>query len=930
MRTDRVLAHTAIFLLLLAITASQDLIVFGSGSRGGDSNALIGLEQERARETWVSVGPSPIENCGTGSKDLCSGRVTSIAIDPNNARIIYIGGAQGGVWKSTNGGLGWIPIMHDEPSLAVGAIAIAPNGDIYVGTGEGNNSGQSYYGAGVLKSTDGGKTWVQVAARTFGRSTFTKIAVNPRAPNMIIASTNTGRTYSSTGGSFVDPLVPLGVYVSRDGGNSWTRTLTARIEASDLVLDSETPSTVYAAADGAVYISTDSGSTWKGPLGGGLPDPNKAGRINLGISASSHLMVVAAIEDKSVEPNQGRLYRTIDGGASWSLIPTPPSPRESSTGFCGDQCWYDIFIAVDPTDPRILYLGGLDLFRTTDGGNNWTDLGGYAGFIHEDQHAFAFSPTSHSTIYVGNDGGVWSSNNGNTCAPASCWINLNAGLSLTQFQSLAAHPTDKNIFFGGTQDNGTPMHTGTSPIWRRLRGGDGGWTAFDRKNPLVMYHSFQRIAPTRSDDGGRTWVPIATGLDTKDKGLFYIPMAMDPTSPTTLYLGTYRLYKTASRGDNWFLPSPGLSFSSSGGCGTTQDCIAVISVAPSNGQYLYVATTTGKLFVSKDGGQNFAENDNGLPRRRATKIAIDHANPENAFVTVTGFGGGHVFSTANAGDSWSDISSNLPDIPATSIAIDPTGKILFVGNDFGVYFSLDQGAHWDVLGTGLPRVAVFELVFAADLTLLAATHGRGVWRTNLAAITTEPVDVGLTVDGRFYIGPQLPLTFELGSTHRLQVSAMVPGGPGVRYVFLQWSDGSKELVRTITFTTPLSLTAIFQTQYELLVISDFGSPQGQGWYDAGIQATFSITSPQPSPGVLGLLGGKAIFQGWSGNSTATTLTASILMDAPKTVRAIWMVDNTQPYLILVGLIAAIAVVIVIVAKRRRRSPAPSAATQQEA
>jgi photosystem II stability/assembly factor-like uncharacterized protein len=893
-------------------------------------SAQVKVEQVQSG-SWASLGPSSLQDCGTGSPvDLCSGRVTAIAIDPNHPEIIYVGGAQGGVWKSTDNGTTWSPLMDEltDGSLAVGSIAIAPNGDIYVGTGEGNNSGDSYYGAGILKSADGGKTWVRLGASTFGRSAFTKLLVNPTL-GKILASTNSGQTSSSTASMPVDPGVPIGVYVSLDGGNTWALTLNATYEASDLVLDPSGSSIVYAAVDGGIYLSKDGGLNWTGAVGGGLPSPQNVGRINLGISASSHLTVFAAIEDISSDPSQGWLYSTSDGGSSWWLVNPPRTPRRQG-GFCADQCDYDMFVAVDPTDPNTIYLGGLDLYRTTDGGNTWTDLGGYAGYIHPDQHAFAFSPVSHTMIYLGNDGGVWSASNANTCSPESCWTNLNLGLGLLQFQSVAAHPTDKTIFLGGTQDNGALLHEGASSVWTEVTGGDGGWVAFDPNDPLTIYHAFPwpEGGLERSGDGGSNWILITdttNGVDTNDKALFYVPVAMDPTSSSTLYLGTFRLYKTTNKGNIWVLPSPGLSFSPSGGCSVSkkEDCISAIAVGPSNGQYVYVGTNTGKLFVSTDGGSNFRRIDQGLPNIPITRIALDPIVPTKVYVTFSGFGTGHVFFTANMGLSWSDISSNLPDLPTNVIILGSGGKRIYVGTDRGVYTSTDDGHSWIVLSGGLPPVPVVDLAFAADGKLVAATHGRGVWVYTtkiLVTLAEEPAGVSVTIDGVEYTSQELLANifeWENGTTHTMQVTATILGSPGVRYVFQHWTDGSRDLSRSITVRKHGDYSALYNTQYELKVISDFGNPQGSGWYDAGSKATFSVTSPSPEPGLLGVLGGKIIFQGWTGYVVASSPTSTIVMNGPKTVQAIWRTDNSQAYITLAMLIAAAAAAMVLQLRRRK-------------
>jgi photosystem II stability/assembly factor-like uncharacterized protein len=904
-----------------------------------------GQESIRQVQTgsWAPFGPASLQPCGTGSPvDLCSGRVTSIALDPNHPGTIFVGAAQGGVWKSTDNGSRWVPLTDGvvDASLAVGSIAIAPNGDIYVGTGEGNNSGDSYYGAGVLKSTDGGKTWVRLGASTFGKSAFTKLIISPRG-DIILAATNTGHTSSSTVGKRVDPGVPLGVYVSTDGGNTWSLTLVAKNQTSDVIFDPVDSAVEYAAVDGGVYVSKNSGLTWTGPLAGGLPFPKDNGRINLGVSASSHLTVFAAIEDISRTPSRGALYQSINGGASWSSVNLPRTPR-SQGGFCGDQCDYDMYVAVDPTDTNTVYLGGLDLYRTTDGAASWIDLGGYAGFIHPDQHAFAFDPASHSAIYVGNDGGVWSSRQGNTCSPDSCWTNLNSGLSTVQFQSVATHPTDKNTLLGGTQDNGALLHQGASSVWTQVESGDGGWVAFDPKNPLTMFDALPWTGGgvERSDDGGSKWISITdptNGVNTKDKALFYVPLAMDPTSSKTLYLGTYRLYKTTSKGNVWFFPNPGLSFSSTGACSISkrEDCISAISVAPSNGQDVYVGTNTGKFFVSNDGGNSFAERSQGLPGRPLTKIAIDANVPTKVFVTYSDFGTGHVFLTTDSGVSWTDISSNLPDVPTQTILLGAGGKTIYVGTDKGVYFSTDNGQVWSFLGGGLPRVVVVDLALTVDGKLVAATHGRGVWVYTTKILVTfvnEPADATLTIDGTSYSGQQLgSIIFEWdkGSTHTLQVSASIPSSPGVRYGFLGWADGSKDLSRMLTATEHGDYSALFRTQYELTVISDFGYPQGDGWYDAGSTATFAVTSPVPEPGLLGLLGGSVTFRGWTGSISSASATATIVMDEPKTVQASWVTDNSRPYAILIAVLAAVTVTVILLVRRRRSSVSMSSSSLTE-
>jgi photosystem II stability/assembly factor-like uncharacterized protein len=662
---------------------------------------------------WVSKGPSPVRLCNAVGL-ICSGRVTAIGLDPAHNGTVYLGAAAGGIWKSTDGGSNWVPVSDNQPSLAIGSLAVDPSGTVYAGTGEGDFLG--YYGQGVLRSTDGGNSWVRLGAPTFARSSFSGIIVNPLSPNILFASTNLGKAISTTGSFGVAAGVPLGVYVSMDRGSTWNRTLTSNgVGAVDIALDPVVPSTAYATMDGGIYKTVNNGTTWTGPLGNGLPPASQVSPLQdyVVVSASSHLTVYGDLFN--LTSGFSNIFKSTDGGISWSEVSTP-------TGNCASTWTF----AVDPTNSNTLYEGANDLCRSTDGGVTWTDIGGYSGYIHNDQHAIGISPFSHSAIYVGNDGGIWFAKNGDTCSAASCWTNLNAGLTTNLFYSLAANPTNSTDFFGGTQDTGTVRHSNSSTIWPEMFDSDGGVTAYDVNNPATMYGAIFGPHPLRSDDSGHTWNSITNGINVGDPGNFIVPITMDLSTPTTLYLGTYRFYKTVNRGDNWTLPSPGLTLPNG-------DLISAIGVARSNGQDVYFGTNQGRLYASTNGGLNFTEKDAGLPSRYPdsrflTKIAIDPLNALKVFVTysIGAAAGKHVFSTTNGGNTWTDITSNLPDVAANSIALDSVGTI-YVGTDIGAYMSTNSGSSWSTLGTGLPHADVVDLLFAADGTLLAATYGRGVW-----------------------------------------------------------------------------------------------------------------------------------------------------------------------------------------------------------
>ena len=706
--------------------------------------------------SWISVGPSPID---AGGGSFYSGRVSALASDPIHSGTIYLGAAQGGVWKSTNSGTSWSPLTDNQVSLATGSIAVDSSGNVYVGTGEGNLSCDSYYGAGILKSTDGGVTWTRLGASTFGASTITKIVINATNPNIILASTNRGVTGSSTNAcTFVSLGSSLGIYRSTDGGVNWTLQKTSLGGIYDMVSNPTNTQIIYAGdnlgnGSSAIFKSTDGGISWNT-----LSLPIKTyGRIALGITAQPQVTVFAAVQNQT----DAVLYKTIDGGSNWTLINVPIGPFGGS--FCYPQCWYDIFVAPDPTTANTLYLGGLNLYRSTNGGASWTDMGGYSGNIHPDQHALAFDPTSHSHIYSGNDGGIWSATSGDTCTPSSCWTQKNTGLTITQFQSIAAHPSVGGTYFGGTQDNGSPEHT-SSTTWTQLIGGDGGWSAFDPINPSTMYHTFFNISPQRSVDGGSNWIDITTSINMSDSASFYIPMSIDVTNPSILYLGTDHLYKTINKGDSWSLT--GLSVSS---------IFSAIKIAPSDDNFVYTGTSDGQFYASTNGGTSFTEHDTGLPSVFLTQIAVDPTNPQKVYATFSGTGGSHVFVSSNAGTTWTNITSDLPNTPTNTILV-KNGNI-FVGTDIGPFVSTNDGTNWVTLGTGFPTVSIFDMAITADGKLLTATHGRGAWTldvTNLPScvpltspsdiITTCTLSSNTTVPGDVIVESGVTLTIPNGVT----------------------------------------------------------------------------------------------------------------------------------------------------------------------
>lgn len=692
---------------------------------------------------WQSLGPRPIQGNNTG-------RVAALALHPSNSQILYVGGAQGGIWKSTDAGATWVPLGDAQCSLAVGSITIDPVDPniVYVGTGEENFSGDSYYGCGILRSTDGGATWA-----TLGQSVFQTTSGGARVGKVLIDPATAGSTSTT-----LYAATSFGLYKSTDGGTTWTQVLYRGYGyVNDVVMPGTTGNPIFAAAAGpfanagnGLYKSLDQGASWT-LVGGGLPTSN-VGRIAITVSPADHDVMWVSVENPA-NGNLTGLYRTNDGGTTWTQM--------SANGVnCSAQCWYAMVLTASPTDTSTVYFSGLSLYRSTDRGATFADV---AGPVHVDHHAMSFDPQAPTTLYVGTDGGISRSLNS-----GATWASVNANLALTQFYGgLSLHPSSGGIL-GGTQDNGTVEYTG-STTWNAVLGGDGGFTAINPADPNIAYAETQWSAGSGYSGPRRRTSPnvgfsLATaGIGLGDNALFIPPIAIDPVHPSFLYFGTSTLYRTRNGGDLWTAFGSGM-FPRGGN-------VSAIGVAPSDTNVVYVGSSKGDLAVTTDGGATWRPITTGLPSRYITSIIVNRANPAIAYVTLSGFGTGHVWRTTNTGASWSDISANLPNIPVNAFALIPGGEFV-IATDLGVFRSTDAGGSWTAASTGLPNVAVFDVQYnLATTTLAAATHGRGLWT---ATLTPTLVANQLILDSA-------PASFASGATvGALSVSLREVSGTTVR------------------------------------------------------------------------------------------------------------------------------------------------------
>jgi photosystem II stability/assembly factor-like uncharacterized protein len=680
--------------------------------------------------SWIEKGPTNI-----------GGRITGIALDPTNPNLIYAGAADGGMMKSTDGGGTWAMLTDDLPSLSVGDVAIDPSNPnvVYAGMGEANLAGDNYDGDGLYRTTDAGATWTNLGlgqTRRIGR-----VAVHPTNGSVIFVAGAGGQFHADSA---------RGVYRTTNGGTTWTKVLyiSDSTSAIDLRIDPRRPDTVYAAmwermrsptrrkAGGqtsGIYRSTDLGSTWT-QLTNGLPTGRNVGRMGLAISRSNPDILYALYADSTGYLNG--VYKTTNAGTSWSRTSGQPSSSlYSSYG------WYFGQIRVSPTDPNLVFVLGVPLYRTTNGGTSWSDA---SGSMHVDHHALEFDLGSSSHIVNGNDGGVYSSTNGGTV-----WTK-SYNLPITQFYAATIDDLLPERTYGGTQDNGTlRTNTGNLDDWDMIYGGDGFYTLVDYTNSNIIYAEYQYGGLGKSTNGGASFFDATNGISSGDRRNWSTPVVMDPNNHNVLYYGTYRLYRTTNAASNWSAISADLT-NGPGPGNLTYGTITTIAVSKSNGNVIYIGTDDANVWVTTNGGTNWTKVNTGLPTRWLTRVAIDPLDPAVAYATFSGYRSDeplpHVYRTTNYGFTWTSISSNLPEGPVNVIVVDHLPgypAMLFVGTDYGVYYSPDLGVAWGPVGAGLPNSAVDDLMLHnATRTLRAATHGRSIFEFDLTQLPSrEPREV---------------------------------------------------------------------------------------------------------------------------------------------------------------------------------------------
>lgn len=674
---------------------------------------------------WEFAGPTNI-----------GARITDLAVHPDDPNTIYAGAASGGIIKSTDGGTTWQPIFDDVAPAPMGAVAIDPNNPdiLYAGTGEANASSYSFFGVGMFKSTDAGATWSGIGledTRYIGR-----IAIDPE---------NSNRLFVAACGKLFGTNAERGIYRSTNGGDSWERVLfvSDSTAAIDVALKPDNPNVVYAAMwervrglnyrksgghTSGLWKSTDGGNTWS-EMTNGLPQGSNVGRPAIGVTPDDPNYVYAIYAD---DPGYFLgVYRSTDAGSSWTQLNS--NGLENMYRSFG---WYFGRIQPSPLDKDLVYVLGVSLHRTTNGGQSWVTLADYGiGDIHVDHHALWINPAD-GTVINGNDGGIYASTNNGTS-----WTKF-YDLPISQFYAIAIDHSNPHRLYGGTQDNGT-LRTwdGSTDNWDHILGGDGFYCLVHPQNSNIIWAESQYGNLQKSTDGGNDFNSALSGIDNNDRTNWSTPVVMDPTNPDVMYYGSMRVYRSTNGANSWTPISGDLTNGYSGS--PSFNTITTIAVATTDPNVIYVGTDDGNVQVTFDGGDNWHHISADLPNRWITRVAVDPTDALIAYVTLSGFRWEeeipHVFRTTDGGNSWTNISGNLPEAPVNVLIIDPENtNVLYVGTDFGVYYTQNLGGFWRRLGGNHPLCPVVDLkLHNPTRKLVSGTYGRSMFTLDLESIDTE-------------------------------------------------------------------------------------------------------------------------------------------------------------------------------------------------
>ena len=725
---------------------------------------------------WQFLGPTNV-----------SGRVTDVAVATPKGKTytIFAATASGGVWKTENEGTTWEPVFENAVSTAIGDIALDPSNPqtVWVGTGEANIFRSSQSGAGIFKSTDGGKTWAHLGLA--GTNTIARIIVHPKNSDVV---------YIAASGHEWTTNLERGVYVTVNGGKAWEKILSVSEEtgAIDLVMDPQDGETLYAAtwqrtrprwndprnhaasAGSGVWKTADGGKTWK-PMNNGLPEAKFRGRIGLDICLTKPNILYAFVDnyEKAREatdeekadsyglPSAGfiqgaTVYRSDDKGETWrqvsGLTPEQKTFMERHSNTYG---WVFGQTRVDPNDENTVYTMGLSLNVSRDGGKTFQRMPGPGS----DHHALWIDPQNSAYLLKGFDQGLAVSYD-----KGKNWRYFRDQIPVCQFFNLNFDMGTPFKVYGSMQDHGSfrapvDLSRGRDRIpaqaFEGAPGGEGSNHAIDPTNPNIVYSAgfYGTISRAEYDKPGaapgrpssKTLLPRQFENEPKLRGEWLAPFILSPHNPNILYHGMQFLFRSLDRGDTWEKISPDLTYNTAAEMGDIPyHTLFSISESPLKYGLIYVGTDDGKVWVTKDGGKTWGEIMAGLPYQKwVSELAASRYDLATVYLTQNGKRDDdvapYVWKSVDYGKTWIDISKGIPLGPVNVIREDPVDRnILYVGTDGGVFVTTDGAKTWQMLGGNLPMSYVHDLIIhPRDNVVVVATHGRGMYVLDANAVNAK-------------------------------------------------------------------------------------------------------------------------------------------------------------------------------------------------
>jgi photosystem II stability/assembly factor-like uncharacterized protein len=744
-----------------------------------DKNFLPGFDLP-----WDTKGPA---NLGA--------RINTVIAHPANEQIMLVGFSDGGIFKTTNGGQHWYPVFDDQAFLAIGCLAYHPtNPDIvYAGTGDPNIGSYVTVGGGLYRSEDGGESWYLLGLPE--QRIISRIVIDPE---------NSETIYVGSMGLPFERNNDRGLYRSTDGGNTWQQVLFVSDQAGiiDLVMDPFNPQVLYAASwdrirtstesivegpHARIYKTTDAGTTWI-QLSGGLPLTDM-GRIGLAVSQTTPNRVFALYV--GLDRNVHNIFRSDNAGQSWAQLLNPASFSPLPENALGGFGWFFGQLRVSPLNDQELYVLGVDMYRSLDGGNNW-ELCTPPWFfysVHADKHDMIFTPSGARILAT--DGGLYRS----LGEPMiDTWEDIE-DIPTTQFYRVACNPHQPDWYYGGAQDNGSTGGPELSYEWPRIFGGDGFQMRFRNDDPDIMYCETQNGGIRVSLNAGTNWFSATAGIEAQDRRNWDMPYFLSQHNPDVLYTGTYRAYQSSAGPiPEWTPISEDLTDGNV--FGSAFHTISAIDESPLVQGLLYAGTSDGNLWRFDNG--EWISISEGLPKRYVTDIQPSPSMPDRVYVSFSGYRDNEfvprIYRSDDRGNTWLSISADLPDLAINDLFVLPmySDSVLFVATDGGVYGSLDAGESWGRLGNNMPIVRVFHLELnPASNELVAGTFARAIMAYPLDSIQPQQETPVAVREAPVYQGGKLHI-WPNPATSVCQVSFHTMGYPEYELVLL---DAQGRLVR---------------------------------------------------------------------------------------------------------------------------------------